>query len=99
MRVRFHPEARAELRAATHFYRAISSAVKEHFLTEVAGAQDRMQRFPLAGESVEDEVRRQLLKRFPYSILYHAAEDRIFILAIAHQSRRPGYWKDRLKDV
>lgn len=45
---------------------------------------------------VGDEVRHKLLIRFPYSILYVIEPDRIRVVAVAHQKRRPGYWSYRL---
>jgi plasmid stabilization system protein ParE len=39
--------------------------------------------------------RRFVLDRFPYTILYRVREDEVFVTAIAHQSRRPGYWRRR----
>lgn len=40
-------------------------------------------------------VRRRLLRRFPYSILYTVDRDEVVILALAHQKRRPAYWHSR----
>jgi hypothetical protein len=40
--------------------------------------------------------RRFLLHRFPYLLIYREREDGVIqILAVAHTSRRPGYWKER----
>ncbi|MBE7438168.1 MAG: type II toxin-antitoxin system RelE/ParE family toxin [Spirochaetales bacterium] len=99
MRVKFHPAARAEMREAVLFYKKVSESVKGRFIVEMQRVQDRMKEFPLASEAVLGSVRRQLLQRFPYSILYSVEGTQILIVAVAHQSRRPGYWKDRLKDV
>jgi hypothetical protein len=48
------------------------------------------------GVSVTADLQRQRLNRFPYSLLYHHADDEIFVLAVMHHSRNPDYWKDRL---
>ena len=42
-------------------------------------------------------VRRLLLRRFPYAIVYVELDDEIRVLAIAHTSREPGFWRERLK--
>ncbi|MGH9422135.1 MAG: type II toxin-antitoxin system RelE/ParE family toxin [Thermoanaerobaculia bacterium] len=39
--------------------------------------------------------RRFVLDRFPYTVLYFVRADHVFVVAIAHQSRRPGYWGHR----
>ena len=43
-------------------------------------------------------TRRIVLRRFPYLDIYRIESDRIVIVAVAHTSRRPGYWRDRLND-
>jgi plasmid stabilization system protein ParE len=42
------------------------------------------------------EIRRKLLRRFPYTIFYVVDAEAVVIVAIAHQKRRRGYWKRRL---
>ena len=41
-------------------------------------------------------MRRRMLNRFPYGLLYAVEADRIIVVAVMHLHRRPGYWKDRL---
>ncbi len=50
---------------------------------------------PAFGRSVMGEYRRVLTTRFPYALIYRAAADETVIVAVAHTSRRPGYWMDR----
>jgi plasmid stabilization system protein ParE len=42
-------------------------------------------------------IRTVLVKRFPYKIIYGVRDEAIEIFAVAHTSRRPGYWRGRLK--
>jgi toxin ParE1/3/4 len=49
----------------------------------------------LAGSLAEHNTRRVLLKKFPFSVIYRPEPDGIVIFAVAHQSRRPGYWRGR----
>jgi toxin ParE1/3/4 len=44
---------------------------------------------------LEGDVRRCLVNRFPYGVLYSVESDRVYVLALMHLHRRPGYWKDR----
>jgi hypothetical protein len=46
----------------------------------------------------EGDTRRYLLKRFPFAVIYLTSEKKIQIVAVAHCKRKPGYWKERLKD-
>jgi hypothetical protein len=45
----------------------------------------------------EEDIRRYLVRVFPYAILYSVEDDYVLIIAVMHLSREPGYWKDRLK--
>ncbi|MDO5672756.1 MAG: hypothetical protein Q4G30_07890 [Actinomycetaceae bacterium] len=37
------------------------------------------------------------IKGFPFYVVYMVLNDEVFVLAYAHERRRPGYWLDRLK--
>ena len=91
----FHEFAENELNEATTYYAQARRGLGEAFLAEVHHAVDALAASPLAGTEVEDSVRWWLVRRFPYSVLYRAHVDHIHILAIAHQKRRPFYWRGR----
>ncbi len=95
MRVRLHPEARAELREARKWYYDRSPLSATAFAHAVDGAVSRIiespDRYPLA----EHGTRQFVLRRFPFNIFYRADASEIVILAVAHQKRRPGYWLRR----
>ena len=97
-RHRFHPGARAEFRAAVEWYRARSEMAGE-FAAAVEGAIKRIRRSPAAygrWPDVSDEVRRCVLRRFPFVVIYTIDSKGILILALAHTSRDPTYWMRRL---
>ena len=50
---------------------------------------------PLAWPRMEENIRRVLVHRFPYGVLYSINNDRLHILAIMHLRRQPGYWRER----
>jgi toxin ParE1/3/4 len=89
-----------ELFAAAAFYDAKSPGLGEAFLTAVEGALSRLRSHPRAGGDTADARRRLVVRRFPYSIVYRVDEARpdeqLFIIAIAHHKRRPGYWGRRI---
>ena len=51
---------------------------------------------PLRWRPFEEDVRRSLTRVFPYGILYTVESDYLLIVAVAHCSREPGYWKHRV---
>ena len=97
MRVRFVPQAREELMQATAHYQDQSNDLAERFLADVAGAIDLLQQFPGIGPPITGNVRRLLLRTFPYQLVYRLEGDDIRVFAVAHLKRRPGYWRKRLR--
>ncbi|HSR98975.1 MAG TPA: type II toxin-antitoxin system RelE/ParE family toxin [Kofleriaceae bacterium] len=95
-RVRFHPEARLDARAAALWYRKRSPETARGFADAVAAAvesiRERPQTWPIWQRT---EIRRRRVRGYPYSVCYVVEKDVVVILAIAHHKRRPGYWVAR----
>ena len=95
-RVTFHDEADAEVIEAARYYETKAPGLGQSFLLDVEDAVEQISANPTAFQLVGDEVRHKLLRRFPYSLLYAIEPDRIRVLAVGHQRRRPGYWRHRM---
>ena len=91
----FHTDATEEMQATAAYYEEQLSGLGDEFLDEIEQGLERIQQFPLLWSIYGEEFRRHLLKRFPYGLMYRLTPDRIFIIAVAHLRRKPGYWKDR----
>jgi len=65
------------------------------FLDEVERAVTQIVAYPEAVPLVNRTVRKKPVRRFPYSVMYSIRAEGIHILAIAHQHRRPFYWRGR----
>lgn len=92
-----HPRARAELLEATRYYREKKPEVAAAFLREIRRCAELIRLFPEASPAAAGkDVRRKLLRRFPYNLIYAIEPDRIRIVAIEHHKRRPDFWSDRL---
>jgi len=96
MRVEFHPEAELELIEAASYYELQVSGLGNDFEIEVRRAADLLQKHPEIGPHLDDELRRFVLYRFPYTLIYSVTSDVLHSLVVAHQSRRPGYWRSRV---
>jgi toxin ParE1/3/4 len=94
-RVVFHPEAEVEFLAAAEFYEIHRRGLGVEFIAEVRKAARALQRHPKLGRRFSRRLRRLLVQRFPYGLLYRPQGEDIFIVAVAHLSRRPGYWRRR----
>ena len=95
-RVTFHPEAEAELDNARTWYRERNQVAGRAFVAEVLSALKSIAETPEAWPRTRANERRFVFKRFPYSIIYRLRENEVFITAVAHQRRRPGYWRGRM---
>lgn len=95
--VGFHPEARAEFIAAVAYYDEQASGLGAQFTDEVERTVQFIAAQPGLGTTVDASrgLRRWMLRRFPYYLIYRSEPDTTLILAVAHQRRRPGYWQDR----
>jgi plasmid stabilization system protein ParE len=91
----FEEHAREELRDAVSYYEAIDPDLGSRFSAAVESAISLIRQFPNAWPPLSPTTRRCRTKRFPYGIIYRI-KDEIQILAVAHFSRRPNYWVDRL---
>lgn len=91
----FHPEADAELEDAALFYESRLRGLGKSFSAEVERTIRLIREFPDAGSPIGPKRKRVLVDRFPYSIVYRRDPDSVVILAVAHQRRRPGYWRHR----
>jgi toxin ParE1/3/4 len=73
-----------------------SPAVAQRFIADVDEAIQLLLRFPRLGSPLPRELRRFLLKVFPYRIIYRVQGEEIVVYAVAHVRRRPGYWRKRI---
>jgi len=94
MKVVFSRLAVRELQDAIAFYEIEKPGLGGRFKTELKKAVRRIVDFPNAWSVERGDVRKCLLHRFPYKVLYSIESDRVFVIAVAHQHRRPDYWVD-----
>ncbi|MGD1018220.1 MAG: type II toxin-antitoxin system RelE/ParE family toxin [Verrucomicrobiia bacterium] len=92
----FHPEAKAEFFAAIDYYESVDTGLGLDFSIEVFSTIQNAVDYPTAWPVLKDDVRRCLVHRFPYGVLYSIENDEIFILAVMHLHRDPDYWKSRV---
>ena len=93
--VRLHPEAERELRAAFLWYYDRNLLAAESFQAEAAHAIDAVANNPKRWTKLTESTRRYVFPRFPFSLVYRIRTDFVEVIAIAHQKRRPAYWRSR----
>ncbi|MGE5343120.1 MAG: type II toxin-antitoxin system RelE/ParE family toxin [Candidatus Omnitrophota bacterium] len=97
MKYIFHPEALKEYEESALYYKRISIDLAISFVNCVEIGIQKIIENPKAWSIIKEDVRRHLIKRFPFGIYYTLENDGIIILAIMHMSRKPGYWISRMR--
>jgi plasmid stabilization system protein ParE len=96
--VRLRRNAQRDLREAIAWYRERNNDAARRFAFEVSQALALLEEFPYSGglvPGIDDPAIRQMpVRRFPYHLVFIRLADRISVLAIAHNRRKPGYWND-----
>ena len=98
MKVRFHPAAVDEFEEAALYYASQKPGLDLRFIEGVQAAIRAASEAPTRRRVFEREVRRCLVRVFPYAVLYSIEADHILVIAVMHCRREPGYWRPRQKD-
>jgi len=93
--VSFHRLAELELNEAAAYYELEKPGLGARFLREVDRCIESLVKHPQAGAIILGDVRRRLVRRFPYAVLYTIKPEGVRILAIMNLKRRPLYWVGR----
>lgn len=96
MRLEFHPKAETELIEEAVYYERRVPGLGERFEAEVRRATGFLLEHPEIGTPAIPRLRKFALNRFPFTLYYSVTPDVLRIEAVAHQSRRPGYWRSRV---
>ena len=91
----FHRLAELELNEAAGYYEREQPGLGSAFLRAIEQCLAKIGEYPESGRLVLGDVRRRLVRQFPYAVLYRITPDALRILACMHLSRRPFYWADR----
>lgn len=95
MKVEFHPNAEREFIEASRYYETQVPGLGESFISELEQLKNLLSRYPELGSGTAKNLRRLTFPRFPYSLIYAVESKRLWVVAIAHQQRKPGYWNKR----
>jgi plasmid stabilization system protein ParE len=98
----FHPEARAEFLAEVDYLNGEQPGLGDEFEQALYATADMIGMWPQAGATWPDlatniEVRSLGIRRFPFRVVYINEGTPFTVIAVAHTSREPGYWKHRVQ--
>ena len=94
--VRYHEAAEDELLNEVGYLELRASGLGRRLLAEVRRAEKFISQYPESAEEIRPGIRKRMLRKFRYSLIYSTEKESLLILAVAHHSRRPGYWVGRV---
>ena len=95
MRIDFHPAATAELEDSAGWYAERSEVAARGFAIAVDAALKKISHDPKRFPRIDSRHRSCGLERYPFQVVFRDDGARIFVVAVAHAARRPGYWRRR----
>lgn len=95
MKIIFTRFAEQELNDAVYYYESQFSGLGKRFKEEIRKSIQRINEYPKAWSVEREEIRRCVINKFPYKLLYSIEYDHILVIAVAHLHRKPDYWVDR----
>jgi len=94
----FHPEARFDAAEATDWYLSQDRSTAMRFADALEEDLDSLRQDPLSYATIASDIRAKSIRGFPYQLIFRAENGVIRLFAVAHHSRRAGYWNARLDD-
>jgi plasmid stabilization system protein ParE len=91
----FHPDVALEVKASYTWYERQAAGLGEDYLSELESAYQAIAELPNTWPMFQQNFRRFLLSKFPFSIIYRSNGKSIFVVAVMHNHRKPGYWQNR----
>jgi hypothetical protein len=95
--IEFHPDIALEIKSSYQWYQNQVHGLGDDFLSELEKSYTTIQNLPDTWSLFFNHFRRFLLSRFPFSIIYRIDNNRIYVVAVMHNNRKPYYWIDRTK--
>jgi len=95
LKLKFHPGVSSEIKASYRWYQEQAEGLGEDFLNELESSYQAIIEFPNTWSPFQKGFRRFLLPRFPFSVIYRERGKSIYVVAVMHNSRKPGYWFSR----
>lgn len=93
--VRLLPEAKAEFDAASDWYEQWRAGLGSEFVTQVRQCLSRIAANPRLHATVYKDVRKAVVARFPYVVLYRVEAGEVLVIGVLHTARDPAVWQSR----
>lgn len=97
MRLVFRPEAQKEVLAAQSWYEDRVAGLGHEFARAVDEAIERIRKTPTAYPSLDTPYRHLMLRKYPFSIVYHATDSEVVVVSCFHHLRKPASWMRNMR--
>jgi len=93
--IEFHPDVATDIKESFDWYQKQADGLGDDFLNELESAYQAVSELPNTWPKFQNNFRRFLLSKFPFSIIYRASNELVYVVAVMHNSRKPKYWLKR----
>ncbi len=95
LKLSFHPDVSCEIKASYNWYQEKAEGLGQDYINELELAYQAIIEFPQTWPKFQKGFRRFLLSRFPFSVIYRKNGHSLYVVAVMHNSKKPGYWLNR----
>jgi plasmid stabilization system protein ParE len=95
-RLTIRPDAELDVSDATAWHEKRRTGLGDEFLDELDSVLRRVSKSPFQFPKVKNNIRRALLRRFPYAVYFGVTRESVEIIALLHQHRDPRTWEKRI---
>ena len=96
--IRLEEAAESDIAHAFEWYEATRAGLGDEFVAALAESFERLVEWPESSPVVHHDVRRTLLRRFPFSVYYLVDTETLVIIAVLHTASNPVQWRRRVED-
>jgi len=93
--LKLRPEAEADVLDAYSWYKMKKPGLGDEFLSKIEDALENISSTPEMHPCIFKEIRRKLIRRFPYGIYYIFENNKVSVLGIVNLLRHSGHWRKR----
>jgi plasmid stabilization system protein ParE len=97
VKIIYRPQVVTDLAEAAIWYKGRRPGLEAEFLADFEQTLAAIERNPLQYQTVERDLRRAMMRDFPYGIFYAVREDHLLVVACLHSRRNPATWRERLR--
>ena len=93
--IEFHPDVALEIKFSYQWYQNQAEGLGQDYLSELESSMKMIRELPETWPRFQQGFRRFLLSKFPFSVIYQISINTVYVVAVMHNSRKPGYWEER----